>query len=68
MRTEPPDELLLRRSEPETRAVLEDWLAERGRNLRWLSDAYADADADADADAVAVADVDVDVDEYFKDI
>jgi hypothetical protein len=49
------------RSEPDTRAVLEDALEERGANLRWMcavignraaaDAAAADAAADADADA-----------------
>ena len=63
--TEPPDGLLLRRSEPEARAVLEDWLRENGRHVRSAlmvgrirADAYADADAYAYAAAYAAADAD----------
>ena len=69
-----PAELLARRSEPEARAVLEDWLTERGRKvcsvlpligrLEEYADAYAYADADADADAYAYADADADADAY----
>ncbi len=58
------EELLARRSDPEARAVLSDWLLEHGRKLRdvmpaeWhglVDDAAAAADAAADADAAAAA-------------
>jgi len=75
------DGLLLRRSEPEARAVLEDWLRENGRHVRSAlmvgriqaadADAYADADADAyadaDADADAAADAYADADAAAAD-
>ena len=61
--SEPPAELLDRRSEPEARAVLEDWLSERGRDLQWLgavATSHADAVAAAAADAADAADADDD--------
>ena len=65
------DGLLLRRSEPEARAVLEDWLRENGRHVRSAlmvgrirADAYAYADAYADADAAADADAYADAAAY----
>ncbi len=58
MVTEPPASLLSRLSEPDARAVLGDWLAERGRErslqatIAALEICYADAAAD-DVDAAA---------------
>lgn len=69
-----PAELLARRSEPEARAVLEDWLTERGRKvcsvlpligrLEEYADAGAYTDADADADAYTGAYADAYIDAY----